>query len=359
MDDTWVIQKQAHKQAFLDHINSIDLAIKFTVEGTQGNGAIPFLDTLVTPLADNSLSFKVNQKPTHTDQYLQWDSHHSLSAKYSVIGTLTHRAKVVCTDPDILQSEINHLRRALRRCNYPYWAICKVQHKVLSNNQEETNNSTPANPSNNNNNLAISTQSRDRNNITTHNSSSGNNPNSNNKANKTTVGQVVIPDTKGIAKSIKQTCCKYGIQVHFKGNTTIKQVLIKPKDQDPKDNKSGIIYSYQCDHLHCDEEYIRETSKTLGERRKEHLKQPSPIHGHIQQTGHTITEDSFSIIGREDWGQARTIKESIFKRVNNPTLNQNIGKYNLNHIWDRVHFNPPQGLNWALPNKVAVKHRLG
>ena len=58
VDDTWVIQKQAHKQAFLDHINNIDPAIKFTVEETQGNGAIPFLDTLVTPLADSSLSFK-------------------------------------------------------------------------------------------------------------------------------------------------------------------------------------------------------------------------------------------------------------------------------------------------------------
>ena len=90
---------------------------KFTVEGTQGNGAIPFLDTLVTPLADNSLTFEVYQRPTHTDQYLQWDSHHSLSAKYSVIGTLTHRVTVVCTDPDILQSEINHLTRALGRCN--------------------------------------------------------------------------------------------------------------------------------------------------------------------------------------------------------------------------------------------------
>ena len=59
----WMIhgsfKKQAHKQAFLDHINSIDLAIKFTVEGTQGNGAIPFIDTLVTPIADNILSFKV------------------------------------------------------------------------------------------------------------------------------------------------------------------------------------------------------------------------------------------------------------------------------------------------------------
>ena len=77
VDDMWVIQQQAHKQAFLDHINSIDPAIKFTVEGNQANGAIPFLDTLVTPLANNSLSFQVYQKTTHTDQSLQWESHHS------------------------------------------------------------------------------------------------------------------------------------------------------------------------------------------------------------------------------------------------------------------------------------------
>ena len=49
VDDTWVIQQQAHRQLFLDHINSIDPAIKFTVEGNQENGANPFLDTLVKP----------------------------------------------------------------------------------------------------------------------------------------------------------------------------------------------------------------------------------------------------------------------------------------------------------------------
>ena len=156
------------------------------------------------------------------------------------------------------------------------------------------------------------------------------------------MGQVVIPYTKGIAESIKHICGKYGIQVHFKGYTTMKQVIMKPKDQDPKEKKSGIIYSYQCNHLAFNEEYIGETARTLGERRKEHIKQPSPIHGHIQQTGHTITDNSFNIIGREDWGQARTIKESFFIRVNNPSLNQNIGKYNLSHIWDRVLFNTPE-----------------
>ena len=39
VDDTWVIQQSTHKQEVLEHINSIDPAIKFTVEGTQGNGA--------------------------------------------------------------------------------------------------------------------------------------------------------------------------------------------------------------------------------------------------------------------------------------------------------------------------------
>ena len=164
MDDKWVIQKQAQKQAFLDHINSINSAIKFTMEGTQGNGAIPFLDTLVTPLADNSLPFKVYHKPTHTDQYLQWDSHHSLSAKYSVIGTLTHRAKVVCTDPELIQGEINHLGTALGECKYPHWAINRVQQKVLSNNQEDTNNNNSINPSNKDKNQVTNTQTRDNNN---------------------------------------------------------------------------------------------------------------------------------------------------------------------------------------------------
>ena len=115
----------------------------------------------------------------------------------------------------------------------------------------------------------------------------------------------------------------------------------KPKDQDPMDKMSGVIYSFQCNNIACNEEYIGETARTLGERHKEHLRQPSPIHTHIQQTGHSITDTSFNIIGREDQGQARTIKESIFIRVNNPTLNQNIGKYNLSHILDRVLLGTP------------------
>ena len=214
-----------------------------------------------------------------------------MSSKYSVIGTLTHRAKVVCTNPESLQGELKHLRSALGKCNYPTWALKRVQQKVLQNNQEDTSN----NNSTNNN---TSTNNNGSNSISNQDSM----PTINAQRNKTTIDQIVIPYTKGIPESIKQACGKYGIQVHFKGNQTIKQILMKPKDKDPKDSKSGVIYSYQCPHLDCDEEYVGETSRTLGERRKEHLKQPSPLHGNAQTTGHSIENNNFNTIGREDWG---------------------------------------------------------
>ena len=46
VDDTFVIQKEIHKQDSLQHINSVDFAIQFTVENNRENGAIIFLDTL-------------------------------------------------------------------------------------------------------------------------------------------------------------------------------------------------------------------------------------------------------------------------------------------------------------------------
>ena len=50
----------------------------------------------------------------------------------------------------------------------------------------------------------------------------------------------------------------------------------------------------------------------------------------------------FKIISREENSLARTIQESMFMRVNNPTLNRNIGKYNLPHIWDKILFTVPE-----------------
>ena len=44
-------------------------------------------------------------------------------------------------------------------------------------------------------------------------------------------------------------------------------------------------------------------------------------------------------IDLKGYNLARNIKESIYIRVNNPNLNNNIDKFNLSHIWDRVLLN--------------------
>ena len=115
--------------------------------------------------------------------------------------------------------------------------------------------------------------------------------------------------------------------------------MVAPKYKDHITKKSGIIYRFKCDRLECHEEYIGETARTFGERFKEHLKAPSPVHDLSNTTGHTITLNNFSIVGREEQNLSRLIKESMFIRVNNPSLNRNIGKYHLPDIWDEVLIN--------------------
>ena len=120
----------------LQHINSVDPAIQFIVEYNKEDGTIPFLDTIVKPENDGKLSITVYRKPTHMDQYLQWDSHHHLSAKYSIISTLTHRAKTVCSNPDLLQKEMEPLREVPTNCNYPTHALDKVEKRLTGSTSE-------------------------------------------------------------------------------------------------------------------------------------------------------------------------------------------------------------------------------
>ena len=306
VDDTFVIHREVNKQGFLQHINSVDPAIWFTVEDNKQDGSIPFLDTIVKPEVDGSLSISVYRKPTHTDQYLQWDSHHHLSAKFSVIQTLSHMASTVCSKSELLQKEKDHLRNVLTKCKYPKWALDKVKERLNRSSRQVADGGT-------NNAQAANHEVRNK-------------------------GHIVIPYTQGLCESIKKICGKYGIQTHFKGGRTIKNLLVSPKDKDPMVNQSGAIYWYQCGDLSCDDEYIGEPPGPLVKDTKSTWSPPA-IHHHSNQTGHTINQNNFQIIGREGHNLARNIKESIYIRVNNPSLNNNIGKFNLSHIWDRVLLN--------------------
>ena len=71
----------------------------------------------------------------------------------------------------------------------------------------------------------------------------------------------------------------------------------------------------------------------------QHLKAPSPIHDHSNISGHNVSIDNFTILGREDQNFMRTIKEAIYKGQQSIPNNKNIGKYHLPHILYEVLLN--------------------
>ena len=204
-------------------------------------GSMPFLDILVTPADDGSLQTSVFRKTTHTDLYLQWDSHHTIPSKYSVAGTLFHRASTVCSTPQLLQKEEEHLFRALTRCKYPTWAIKRARMRSQNPN--------------------ISKAKRTK--------------QTGQQANRNLY--MVVPYHQGLSERIKRSCNTFGVQVFFKGGQTIKNLLMAPKDKDPLKNKSGVIYRFKCSQHGCTEEYIGESARNF-QKGSRNIKKPLPLY---------------------------------------------------------------------------------
>ena len=192
-----------------------------------------------------------------------------------------------------MKEEEDHIQKVLTENKYPMWALnrVKVKTKVTQAQDQCKKNNTNAKDT------------------------SGNKK-----------SYMVLSYVKGISESMKNVGKQHDIQTYFRGGNTIKSLLMTPKDKDHITKKSGIIYRFKCNRVECDDEYIGESSRTFGERFKEHLEAPSPIYDHYNITGHETNIENFSIVGREDQNLNRAFKKAIYIRVNNPSLNRNIGK---------------------------------
>ncbi len=297
VDDTWAVVLKEKMDELFQHITNMDPHIKFTVEAPGPDGGVPFLDTYSTTGENGEIVTRVYRKPTHTDLYLNWHSHHPLSAKLSVIRTLFHRAEIVCSTQALLDQEKDHLRTVLRINDYPDWAIHKGSRTIPNvQDNEHTQNDTKSKPK----------------------------------------GYIVVPYVSGLSEPFKRIMCGTGIQVYFKGASTLKSLLCSPKDKDPKDKTQNAIYCINCGD--CGAKYIGETGRTVGERHTEHIKSSqSAIYRHIQETGHRIpnvSEDGVQILCKESNIVHRKIIEAMYIKYNDPILNRNIGKMDIPDIYD-------------------------
>ena len=298
MDDTHTKLKKEFAEEFTEHLNSIDPDIKFTTEGEEDR-SLAFLDTSTVIKPDGSLDIQIYRKPTHTDQYLNFTSNHPLEHKLGVIRTLFHRAETVITDPLTVKKEKEHITKALSKCGYPRWAF---------NKRQKPTEGEPAR-----------------------------------KDTQPPKGHVVLPYIKGISEALRRNFNKVGIRVSFKPTRTLRQFLVAPKDKTEKKNATGVVYMIPCQGQTtkgiCKESYIGETERSLKTRFLEHRRPSSYAsevsqHIHIESPGHQVDLKEVRILDREARYFERGVKEAIYIRAFQPSLNRDGGRYKLPNVYD-------------------------
>ncbi|XP_071959560.1 uncharacterized protein [Antedon mediterranea] len=320
VDDVFAI---VHKDAPLPlnrHLDSIDPSdnIKFTTE-IMSEKQIPFLDMIITIKQDGTLATKVYRKPTHTDQYLDFHSNHPLEHKLSVVNTLVNRADTIVSEEKDKKHELEHIRKALKICNYPKWSVDRVVNKRKE--QKSINKS----------------EERQR------------------KEMEKMKAHIGIPYIHGISEKIRRTFAKHKVNTFFIPSNKLKNGLVHPKDRIKTEDMCGVIYEVNC--LNCEKVYIGETGRALNTRIGEHKKDVS-THNQVVRTranrnssskvlhksaitDHAIGNDHIPnwnarVIEKEAQTDKRKIKESICIRKRPHNINRDIGGYDLPHTYDSL-----------------------
>ena len=138
---------------------------------------------------------------------------HILTSTYSGTVTITSQPNLVSSTPSPIWTKqcVASLscsnrkwtisgRLSLNR-KYPKWALDKVEKRLSRSTSEVIDGAS---------NQGTTAAQPDTNEIKTK-------------------GHIVIPYTQGLCESIKMICDRYGIQAHFKGGKTIKNLLVSPR----------------------------------------------------------------------------------------------------------------------------------
>ena len=74
----------------------------------------------------------VYRKPTHTDQYLHYSSHHQTSCKENVVSSLFNKAYSIIINKDDLDKENARIEQVLKKNGYQEGIIRKLFKKITN-----------------------------------------------------------------------------------------------------------------------------------------------------------------------------------------------------------------------------------
>ena len=275
VDDVYAIIHRNDLNAFHKHINNLHPKIQFTVEH-ESNRCLPFLDTLVTRNDNGNLSVSVYRKPTHTDQYLNFESNHQMSCKESVVSSLINRANDVISNIDDRNKEMQHIDSVLKENGYKKHVIEKVKKQIIRKK----------------NNVLSETETEE------------------------IVATVNLPYIPGVSNTLKQIFCKHKIKGIFNSKDTLRKILSHPKDKIPEGRNNNVVYQIPCSD--CNAVYIGETKRKFDCRVQEHKKavqngdiSKNEIADHSWTKNHNFNWDGKKILDREKKWTARKVKETI------------------------------------------------
>ena len=158
--------------------------------------------------------------------------------------------------------------------------------------------------------------------------------------------KVTLPYIPGLTDKLKRAFINHGVKVSQKPTNKLRSILVAPKDKSDKGDTTGPIYHIPCagsDHP-CSDFYIGETDRSFWTRFLEH-KRPSSVdksevahHLHVGSPGHQVDFKDAKVLDREPRWFERGVREAIYIRAQQPTLNRNQGRFLLPTVWNRIVF---------------------
>ena len=214
VDDSFCIIKKGNVPAFHDTLNSVDANISFTIE-IESDNKISFLDTLVTR-RNGTIAVDVYRKPTHTDRYLDYNSHHDNKHKASTAATLLHRALKLPNSSEGKERELNRVYSALESNGYPSNFIKNIQAK-------KTRRSTVLSPEE-----LVGTFFKMV------------------EASESRKSFASLPYIKGVTEPLTRVLKKHDITVVNKPLITLQQQFPAPKFRPSLESQTNVVYKIPC-----------------------------------------------------------------------------------------------------------------